>query len=243
MSEGRLRLLGSCIPSEPVPGSVTEPVHRHRAGQCESEQEQRPVLSLSFAPRPGPGRDVSQVSSETEKTVLLQYCNSIYTKLFTGFSKMASLCFSTSDPAAVNATKLYDFNNDDANLWVRQSQLPPCSSSLSPPEFLCLVCLQITVYAVCTNLTNAVKVVMEGVGVPINIVRGDCPKLVSEGESQICTSLFSLTRMYALLTRHQWPKPLSCVHSELQKNDQTEPLKQVQVENGGDHVVQADQRL
>ncbi|KAK2908285.1 hypothetical protein Q8A73_009358 [Channa argus] len=161
-------------------------------------------------------------------------------------AKMASLCFSTSDPAAVNATKLYDFNNDDANLWVRQSQLPPCSSSLSPPEFLCLVCLQITVYAVCTNLTNAVKVVMEGVGVPINIVRGDCPKLVSEDShaGRLSAAIIIIIIIILIIVGVVWHRCHQQQRdSELQKNDQTEPLKQVQVENGGDHVVQADQRL
>ncbi|KAK2835064.1 hypothetical protein Q5P01_015548 [Channa striata] len=96
--------------------------------------------------------------------------------------RMAFLCFNTPDPAAVNATKLYDYNNDDGDLWNRQSQLPPCSSSPSPPEFLCLVCLQIMVYAVCRNLTNGVEMVMEGVGVHINIVKSECPKLLSDDD-------------------------------------------------------------
>lgn len=85
--------------------------------------------------------------------------------------RMASTCFSSSDPTAVNALKVYDNTNDYEDLWNRNNNLPQCSSSLPPPDSLCLVCLQIMVYVVCSNLTNGVEIVMEGVGVHINIVK------------------------------------------------------------------------
>ncbi|KAK2908294.1 hypothetical protein Q8A73_009367 [Channa argus] len=105
----------------------------------------------------------------------------------------------------------------------RHQALPPCSSSLSPPEFLCLVCLQITVYAVCTNLTNAVKVVMEGVGVPINIVRGG--QLSGTNITIIlCVPVFFI--LVALVSCCRWRLKR---RNELQSQNNTEPLKQVQI--------------
>ncbi|XP_049443672.1 uncharacterized protein LOC125895673 isoform X4 [Epinephelus fuscoguttatus] len=94
-------------------------------------------------------------------------------------------CFSSSDPAAVNATLLFDLDNDDENLWTRSSHggpLPLCSSPSSPPDFPCWVCLEQKVYAVCRNLTDGVKMMMEAGGVSVDLLKSDCPKPSSDGD-------------------------------------------------------------
>lgn len=83
-------------------------------------------------------------------------------------------CFKTSDQNALNATLLYDDNFHSGDLWRRdnlQTPLPLCSSS-SGPHSPCLVCRsQPDVYAVCFNLTNSARMVMEGLGVTVNTVK------------------------------------------------------------------------
>ncbi|XP_078024754.1 uncharacterized protein LOC144463658 isoform X2 [Epinephelus lanceolatus] len=94
-------------------------------------------------------------------------------------------CLSSSDPAAVNATLLFDLDNDDENLWTRSSHggpLPLCSSPSSPPDSLCWVCLEQKVYAVCHNLTDGVKIMMEAGGVSVDLLKSDCPKPPSDGD-------------------------------------------------------------
>lgn len=78
--------------------------------------------------------------------------------------QMDFTCFSSSDPAAHRASLLFDFYNDDENLWSRSSSdvpLPSCSSSPPPPDSRCLVCVQHAVSAVCRNLADGVKVMLE----------------------------------------------------------------------------------
>ncbi|KAL7397740.1 hypothetical protein ABVT39_027168 [Epinephelus coioides] len=92
-------------------------------------------------------------------------------------------CFNSSDPAAVNATLLFDFYNDNENLWTRSSHggpLPLCSSPSSPPDSPCWVCLEQKVYAVCHNLTDGVKIMMEAGGVSVDLLKSDCPKPPSD---------------------------------------------------------------
>lgn len=73
-------------------------------------------------------------------------------------------CYNSSDPVAANADLLYDFNDDEENFWERNrtvTTLPSCSSSL-PPDSPCQVCLSDrTVYAMCRNLADGVKMMME----------------------------------------------------------------------------------
>lgn len=85
--------------------------------------------------------------------------------------RMNLTCFSSLEPSALNATKVFDFNNDHEDLWLREAQLPLCTSCLAPPQLLCLVCLQTLVYVVCRNLTAHVSPVMEGVGVAVDIMK------------------------------------------------------------------------
>ncbi|KAK5619298.1 hypothetical protein CRENBAI_015525 [Crenichthys baileyi] len=81
---------------------------------------------------------------------------------------MNSTCFTSSNPAAVNATIVYDFNSDHESLWEKpdlQAPLPFCSSSApSLVDSACLVCRELKVFAVCRSLPDGVKVVMETVG-------------------------------------------------------------------------------
>eukprot|EP00064_Thunnus_orientalis_P017901 superscaffoldBa00003940_g17987 len=80
-------------------------------------------------------------------------------------------CFSSSDPHAVNAIKLYDDKAHKGNLWMRGGQdipLPRCSS-ISPEDGSCLVCLEQKVYAVCRNLKAGVKLMMERDGHNVEI--------------------------------------------------------------------------
>ncbi|KAL7396556.1 hypothetical protein ABVT39_007736 [Epinephelus coioides] len=94
-------------------------------------------------------------------------------------------CFNSPDPAAVNATLLFDLDNDNENLWTRSSHggpLPLCSSPSSPPDSPCWVCLEQKVYAVCHNLTDGVKIMMEAGGVSVDLLKSDCPKPPSDGD-------------------------------------------------------------
>ena len=80
-------------------------------------------------------------------------------------------CFSSSDPHAVNAYKLYDDKVAEGQLWMRSDQnipLPRCST-ISPQTDGCLVCLEQKVYAVCRNLMDGVKLVMEAEGKHVEI--------------------------------------------------------------------------
>ena len=84
------------------------------------------------------------------------------------FVQMKFSCFSSSDQRAVNATQLYNDNSAEGSLWMRGRQdipLPRCSHPISPPpDTRCLVCVEQKVYAVCRNLTETVKMVMEADG-------------------------------------------------------------------------------
>jgi len=94
-------------------------------------------------------------------------------------------CFSSSAPRAVNAILLYDDNVADGDLWTRGGQdipLPPCST-ISPLDGRCLVCLDHqdqSVYAVCRNLMDGVKMVMEAEGEQVKISESECPKPPSD---------------------------------------------------------------
>lgn len=92
-------------------------------------------------------------------------------------------CFNSSDPVAVNATVMFDFDNDKENLWSRSSQevpLPPCSSSSStPPDSQCAVCLDRIVHAVCRNLAGGAQVMMEAGGEQVRISKSGKKRLIS----------------------------------------------------------------
>ncbi|CAK6979621.1 uncharacterized protein LOC122877909 isoform X2 [Scomber scombrus] len=101
--------------------------------------------------------------------------------------KMLS-CFTSSDPGSENASHLYDENNDVGHLWRRESQhfpLPPCLPLPSPPpDSRCLVCRDQAVYAVCRNLTDGVKMIMEAKDGwmlrKVKISQADCPEPPSD---------------------------------------------------------------
>ncbi|KAM4548337.1 uncharacterized protein PAE49_016635 isoform 2-T2 [Odontesthes bonariensis] len=92
-------------------------------------------------------------------------------------------CYNASHPAAVNATIVYDFYDNDRDLWTRDpgSPLPLCSSSFSPNSSRCSVCRDGTVFIVCRHLAEGAKVTMEAGAASISIKQSDCPKLLSDG--------------------------------------------------------------
>ncbi|KAM4548339.1 uncharacterized protein PAE49_016636 [Odontesthes bonariensis] len=92
-------------------------------------------------------------------------------------------CYSASHPAAVNATIVYDFKDNDRDLWTRDpgSPLPLCPPSSSPNSSRCSVCRDGTVFIVCRHLAEGAKVTMEAGAASISIKQIDCPKLLSDG--------------------------------------------------------------
>ncbi|KAM8745493.1 uncharacterized protein AB9X84_016701 isoform 1-T2 [Acanthopagrus schlegelii] len=99
-------------------------------------------------------------------------------------------CYSSSDPAAENATIVYDFNVHQGDFWsrgvedVQDQPLPHCSSTSLPRETQCTVCLDKVVYAVCRKLKDDVVLTMEALERHIKISKSDCPKLLSDAAPQ-----------------------------------------------------------
>ncbi|KAM8745496.1 uncharacterized protein AB9X84_016701 isoform 3-T4 [Acanthopagrus schlegelii] len=107
-------------------------------------------------------------------------------------------CYSSSDPAAENATIVYDFNVHQGDFWsrgvedVQDQPLPHCSSTSLPRETQCTVCLDKVVYAVCRKLKDDVVLTMEALERHIKISKSDCPKLLSDGERHSLLTHFTL---------------------------------------------------
>lgn len=84
-------------------------------------------------------------------------------------------CYNSSDPAAVNATIVYDFHVHHRDFWsrniedVQDQPLLHCSSTDLPRETQCTVCLDHVVYAVCRKLKDRVVLTMEALQHPIKI--------------------------------------------------------------------------
>lgn len=99
-------------------------------------------------------------------------------------------CYNSSDPAAVNATIVYDYNDHQGDLWsrniedVQDQPLLHCSSTSLPLETQCTVCLNQVVYAVCHKLKDGVVLTMEALERHIKISKSDCPKLLSDAPPQ-----------------------------------------------------------
>lgn len=99
---------------------------------------------------------------------------------------MNSTCFISSDPAAVNASIVFDFISD-VNLWEKpdlQTPLPLCSAAPPPAaaDSTCLVCRDQEVFAVCRGLPDPVNVMMEAMGKTMKIRESDCPLLPSDDD-------------------------------------------------------------
>lgn len=96
--------------------------------------------------------------------------------------RMNLRCFSSTDPAAVNASLVYDDNVSSGSLYEREDQqipLPLCSSSSLPPSSRCLVCrADALVHVVCSNLVKGAKVMLEALGDSIKIKEGGKKLLV-----------------------------------------------------------------
>ncbi|CAK6982322.1 uncharacterized protein LOC128362339 [Scomber scombrus] len=80
-------------------------------------------------------------------------------------------CHRASDPIITDVDVLYDYNNDDDNLWMSNGSLPFCSSTSPPSASSCVVCVKQGVYAVCGHLMQAVKLMMEASGRQIEIIK------------------------------------------------------------------------
>ncbi|KAK5619297.1 hypothetical protein CRENBAI_015524 [Crenichthys baileyi] len=77
--------------------------------------------------------------------------------------KMNLTCITSEDPAALTVTKLYDENDDFGHFWIRDDPtipLRPCSNVSYSSQ--CSVCWDQLVKVVCRNLTDGVKIFMEG---------------------------------------------------------------------------------
>ncbi|KAG8003327.1 hypothetical protein GBF38_018339 [Nibea albiflora] len=82
-------------------------------------------------------------------------------------------CFTSADP---NVTLLYDNNNDNENLWMRNdtaARLEPCFP-LRPWQFPCSVCIHDgKVYAMCKKLADSVRLMMEAIEKPVRVSKSD----------------------------------------------------------------------
>ncbi|XP_062280761.1 uncharacterized protein LOC133985181 isoform X2 [Scomber scombrus] len=114
--------------------------------------------------------------------------------------KMLS-CHCATDPIIRVVDVLYDYNNDDDNLWMSNGSLPFCSSTSPPSASSCVVCVRQGVYAVCGHLMQAVKLVMEASGRQIEIIKSECPWLLGDATVQSATESPAINPD----TTGQWP--------------------------------------
>ncbi|RVE73778.1 hypothetical protein OJAV_G00034680 [Oryzias javanicus] len=95
-------------------------------------------------------------------------------------------CYTSSDPAALNASQLYNNLLDVGQLWNREDEqkpLPSCSDIWNPlTNHTCAVCRDEQVFAVCQNLSESVDLRMEGSSGHIKIFRCACDQLASKAE-------------------------------------------------------------
>lgn len=87
-------------------------------------------------------------------------------------SSLNLTCFTSSDPAAVNATKLYDGSVEDGHIWYRETlsvPLPFCPPASEPQ---CSPCYdQEKFFIVCRNVIENMDLVLEGEGGHTDIER------------------------------------------------------------------------
>ncbi|XP_023810203.1 uncharacterized protein LOC111947384 [Oryzias latipes] len=95
-------------------------------------------------------------------------------------------CYKSTDPAALNASLLYDDHSASGELWKRddlQKPLPPCSDIIDALfNGPCEVCRGEQVFAVCRNLSESVDLRMEGSS-NIQISRCECDQLIQKAET------------------------------------------------------------
>ncbi|XP_039667130.1 uncharacterized protein LOC120565391 isoform X4 [Perca fluviatilis] len=151
-------------------------------------------------------------------------------------------CFRSDGPAAQRASVLYDYNNDDGNLWTRTSQdapLPLCSSS-HPPDSSCLVCLNQTVFVVCRNLTKGVKVMMEAGTDQVLLSKSECPEppSVDAPQSQLAVIIPSILLILIIIIggvfcrkrcRKRRNKPQTHTEEESSTMTNEDPMKQTEI--------------
>ncbi|CAK6974929.1 uncharacterized protein LOC122989328 isoform X3 [Scomber scombrus] len=100
---------------------------------------------------------------------------------------MSLSCLRAFLPTTINYIKLYDDNTDIGHYWMGHGTPPDCSSTSPPSPSSCVVCLQQWVYAVCSDLPQPVKLVMEASSQPLEILKSDCPRLLGDSMVQSAT--------------------------------------------------------
>ncbi|XP_028259127.1 uncharacterized protein LOC114434260 [Parambassis ranga] len=91
-------------------------------------------------------------------------------------------CLSSSDTQARNTSIVYDEANDNKHLWKKpnlQDPLPPCSSTSPPPANRCIVCMNQIVHAVCNEVVQNLKLIMETGENNVPFSDSACPALHS----------------------------------------------------------------
>ncbi|XP_053179055.1 uncharacterized protein LOC128362339 [Scomber japonicus] len=114
-------------------------------------------------------------------------------------------CHHSSDPHITDVGLVYDYNNDTGNLWQKNGPLSFCSSISAPSASSCVVCVEQGVNAVCGHLVQAVELVMEAAGGPIEIIKSECPRLLGDG--LLSATVQSATESPGINpdTRERWP--------------------------------------
>ncbi|XP_078802328.1 uncharacterized protein LOC144991937 [Oryzias latipes] len=100
-------------------------------------------------------------------------------------------CYNSSDPAALNASQLYDKPSDTGYFWNRDDQqkpLPPCSAIIDAlSNGTCEVCRGEQVFVVCQGLSESVAMWMEGsskgIEKGIEISTYECDQLIQKAET------------------------------------------------------------
>ncbi|XP_024114258.1 uncharacterized protein LOC112136642 [Oryzias melastigma] len=95
-------------------------------------------------------------------------------------------CYNSSDPAALNASLLYNDLSDIGELWNRddlQKPLPFCSDIWNLLSYhTCVVCRDKQVFAVCQSLSESADLRMEDSSRAIRISRCACDQLDNKAE-------------------------------------------------------------
>ncbi|GAA6230312.1 uncharacterized protein LOC120565391 isoform X3 [Lates japonicus] len=147
---------------------------------------------------------------------------------------MLYTCYNTSDPRAVNATKLYDDRNGSGHFWMRDPQTPLPLCSNHSPNSTCWVCtFQKTIYAVCRQLEDGVEMVMEGDGVGIDIQRSRCPDLPSDGQPSSIIIAIIIAAILILIIGVVWCRCFRRNRQQTGPEQGPEPSTQIpMLENG-----------
>ncbi|KAM6938409.1 uncharacterized protein PEZ65_004691 [Lycodopsis pacificus] len=88
---------------------------------------------------------------------------------------MSVICFRSVQPNISIVDQVMDANNDVGSMYSGIGEPPICSSTDLPLPSRCVVCFLQFIYAVCSDLLKNVTLVMEGGGLPIDLIKSECP--------------------------------------------------------------------